>query len=89
MPLTSLDMDALRQLMQFELDKRISPLEEKIASLPTKDEFYNMMDEWMVEVKEYRQEREFLNNKVSTYEERLAKIESVLTDTNWLTNMES
>ncbi len=66
--------------MQFELDKRITPLEEKISSLPTKDEFYNMMDEWMVEVKEYKQELVFLGSKVSTYEERLAKIESVLTD---------
>ncbi len=78
MPLTSEDLNAIRQLMQFELDKRIMPLVENISFLPTKDEFYKMMDEWMVEVKEYRQERIFLGGQISSHEKRLATIETVL-----------
>ncbi|WP_420645041.1 hypothetical protein [Candidatus Leptofilum sp.] len=62
--------------MEFELDKRIVPLKEKIAFLPTKDEFYEMMDEWIVEVKEYRQERTLLASQVSNHEERISSIES-------------
>ncbi len=66
--------------MRFELEKIITPLEEKIAFLPTKDEFYKMMDEWIGEVKEYRQERVFLSSRVSNHEKRLIEIESALTD---------
>ncbi len=80
MPLTSEDLNAIRQLMQFELDKRMTPLAEKIAFLPTKDEFYKLMDEWIVEVKEYKQERVLLSSRVSNHEERLTVIETVLPD---------
>ncbi len=80
MPLTSEDLNAIRQLMQFELDKRIMPLVEKISFLPTKDEFYKMMDEWMVEVKEYRQERILLGGQVANHENRLATIETLIRD---------
>ncbi len=71
-------IEGIRALVQFELDRRITPLEDKISHLPTKDEFYKMMDEWIVEVKEYRQERVFLSSKISTHEKRLNEIESVL-----------
>lgn len=78
MSLTSEDFDAIRQLMAFELDEQIAPLKEKISFLPTKDEFYEMMDEWMVEVKEYRQERTLIANQVARHEERITTIETVL-----------
>ncbi len=80
MPLTSEDLNAIRQLMQYELDKRMTPLAETIAFLPTKDEFYKLMDDWIVEVKEYKQERVLLSSRVSNHEERLTVIETVLPD---------
>lgn len=55
MTLTRTDLDAIRQLIELTLDKKLEEklevkLKEYIGHLPTKDEFFTSMDKLMAEL---------------------------------------
>lgn len=51
MSLSNSDWTRLENLLDkklnYQLEKRLAPLEEKISHLPTKEQFYKKMDKWM------------------------------------------
>ena len=71
MSLTQKDLDDIEQIV----DERI---EEKVKNLPTKDEFYNKMDEVIGELKTIREESLVLSHQVSNHEDRITRIEDKL-----------
>ncbi len=72
--LTQKDLDKIEELIDRKLD-------EKIKFLPTKDDFYNKMDELMVEIKAVREEQEThsgqhseINDTLETHETQIKKL---------------
>lgn len=51
------------------IDKKFEELNRKIDFLPTKEEYYKTMDKLLGEIKEYRNERIFLSNRVTRVED--------------------
>lgn len=47
MSLTATDWKKLDQVLDSKFDNKLTPLEEKISHLPTKEQFYKKMDKWM------------------------------------------
>jgi hypothetical protein len=73
------DLKAIKDLMEVTLDERLDgKLDEKLGYLPTKDDFYGMMDKVMGELKAIREEVTVLSHQVSEHDDRLDKIESAL-----------
>lgn len=69
--LTQKDFDEIEEIIDKELEK-------KIKILPTKDEFYNKMDELMGEVKVIREEQAVISgykNQLEDHETRITKLE--------------
>ena len=59
-----------------EIEKVVEEkLEEKLRSLPTKDEFFSKMDELMGELSAIRDEQTIIGHQVSDHEERLSALE--------------
>lgn len=77
--LTKKDFDKfeelIKQVVDEELDKKIPGY---IKYLPTKDEFYNKMDELMGEVKSIRESQEIHTGTHTEITDRLEKLEQVL-----------
>jgi len=71
MALTSKDLNSIKILVESIVNPRFEAIEERIAFLPTKEEFYNKMDEFIGEVKEYRQERTFLMRRLDAVENKV------------------
>lgn len=65
------DLDEIEHIVEEKI-------EEKTSNLPTKDEFYNKMDEVVGELKAIREETPLLNHRVSNHEDRIEIIESKL-----------
>lgn len=63
--LTQKDLDEIEKLIDEKLD-------DKISGLPTKDEFYNKMDEVMFELKAIREENTLATGKLSEHTDILA-----------------
>ena len=73
------DLEAIKDLMEVTIDERLDgKLDEKLGYLPTKDDFYGMMDKVMGELKAIREEVTVLSHQVSEHDDRLDKIESDL-----------
>ena len=71
MSLTQKDLNDIEQVVDERID-------EKIKNLPTKDEFFNKMDEVMGELKSIRENTEVLTHQVSDHEDRITKVEHKL-----------
>lgn len=68
MVLTIKDLDEIEKLV----DEKI---EERTKNLPTKDDFFNKMDEIMGELKAIRENTTVLSGRVANHEDRIAKLE--------------
>lgn len=65
--------------MEVTLDERLDgKLDEKLGYLPTKDDFYGMMDQVMGELKAIREEQAVQSQHLSDHDDRIEKIESEL-----------
>ena len=77
--LTPSDLKQISALLNLKLeDKLEAKLSEKLSHLPSKDDFYNQMDEIMGELKTIRQEHTFTQHRLSKHEDRLSTIEHSL-----------
>ena len=72
MTLTEKDLDEIEKIV----DEKI---EERVKNLPTKDEFFTKMDEIMGELKTIRESTDIITQRVSSHEERIARIEKKIT----------
>ena len=66
--LTKRDLDEIEGIVEEKID-------EKTKNLPTKDEFYEKMDEVIGELKAMREEHTVLSSQVSDHEDRITKLE--------------
>ena len=82
MPLTKNDLNNIKSLVEVTIDENNKLVsKEDIKFLPTKDEFYEKMDEVVGELKAIREEQTILsgvNIKVNQLEERTDVIEGHL-----------
>ena len=76
--LDSEDLKAIKALIEVTLDEKELVTKSDISHLPTKDEFYNKMDEVMGELKTVREEQTLLSHRVSDHGDRIEKIEDHL-----------
>ena len=68
----------IRQIMREELDKSVQKqLKGQLGKLPTKDEFYQMMDELMGELKAIREKQTLITHRSANHEDRLEKLEAI------------
>ena len=78
------DLQAIKGLIEVTLDEKLDEkLDERLSHLPTKDEFYEKMDEVMGELKAVREEQTVLSHRVSNHEDKMHKIEDAL---DWHSN---
>lgn len=85
--LTKKDIATIGKIIETELELILGPkIEEKTSHLvtkedlkylPTKDNFYEKMDEVMGELKAIREENAILNGRTSDHEERITKLEEL------------
>ncbi len=79
MSLTQKDLDTIKDLIGITIDEAMeSKLDEKLSKFPTKEEFFNRMDEVMSELKIIREETTVLSHQVSNHEDRITHIEDKL-----------
>lgn len=72
--LTQKDINLIEEIVEEKL-------EEKIKFLPTKDEFYEKMDEVMGELKAIREEQTLQSYKIFDHDDRIVKLEEVTLST--------
>ena len=80
--LTKKDLTQIEDLIDRKLDEKLDEkleekLNEKLKFLPTKDEFYEKMDEVMGELRAIREEHTLQVYKISDHEDRIEKLEKV------------
>lgn len=68
--LTRKDLDQVEEIVDKKLD-------EKIKLLPSKDEFFEKMDEVVGELKTIREEGEVVSERVSNHEDRITVLEKI------------
>lgn len=79
MSLTQKDLNAIKDLIGITIDEAMEEkLNEKLSKFPTKEEFFNRMDEVMSKLKIIREETTVLAHQVSNYENRITKVEHKL-----------
>jgi hypothetical protein len=75
------DLKAIQGLIQVTIEEATEKklvTKEDISHLPTKDEFYEKMDEVMGELKTIREEQAVLGHQVADHDDRIEKVESHL-----------
>jgi len=72
--LTKKDFIAIEEIVDRKLEEKF---EEKLAFLPTKDEFYTVMDKVMGELQAIRESNEMLNSRMGDHEDRICKLEDI------------
>ena len=76
------DLKAIHNLIEVTVDEVIERKElvtkGDLSLLPTKDDFYNKMDEVMGELKTIREEQIMLSHQVSDHAARIEKVETHL-----------
>lgn len=80
MALTDKDLKAIADLVKVTIDDELEEkLNEKLKYFPSKEEFFNRMDEIMHELKTMREEQTVITNEVyEDHEPRISKIEKKL-----------
>lgn len=68
MSLTQKDFDQIEEIIEEKLD-------EKIKLLPSKDEFFQKMDDVMGELKTVREEQVIIGHQTNNHEERINALE--------------
>lgn len=72
------DLKAIKGLIEVTIDEKELVTKDDISHLPTKEEFYNKMDEVMGELKTIREEKTVQSHQLSNHEDRIQKVESHL-----------
>jgi hypothetical protein len=76
------DLKAIKGLIEVTIDEAIDTkglvTKADISHLPTKDEFYEKMDEVMGELKTSREEQTVQSQQLSDHADKIEKIESHL-----------
>lgn len=72
--LTQKDFDEIEKILDQKLDEKF---DQRFSHLPTKDDFFNKMDEVMGELKAIREERETQADVLSDHGDRLEKLENL------------
>ncbi len=76
------DLKAIKGLIEVTVDEVIEKRElvtkSDLSHLPTKDDFYEKMDEIMGELKAIREEQPLQGHRLSNHEDRIHKIETHL-----------
>jgi hypothetical protein len=72
------DLKAIKALIEVTIDEKELVTKSDISHLPTKDEFYEKMDEVMGELKTVREEQTLLSHQVSDHEDSIEKIKDHL-----------
>lgn len=75
MSLTPSDFKIIEHIMETKVEESVK---RHVGNLPTRDEFYDKMDLLIKEVREYRQERVFLNDIVTDTTRRIEKLEGII-----------
>ena len=70
MALSMKDLDEIRDLV-------VEIVDEKIRSLPSKEEFFEWMDKLMKELKDIREEITVLSGHSSDFSDRIEKLEKI------------
>jgi predicted nuclease with TOPRIM domain len=79
MALTNTDLKNIKDLVKVTIDEDETLVrKDDIKHLPTKDEFYEKMDEVVGELKAIREEFPTINHQLSDHEDRIEKIEDKL-----------
>lgn len=80
MTLTNSDFKGIKEVVNEAIEENDTLVrKEDVKHLPTKDEFYNKMDEVMGELKTIREEHAVLSGRVyDNHEPRIEKIEKKL-----------
>lgn len=78
--LTPQDFKQIKNIIDVELETKLEEkleqkFNEKIGLLPTKEEFFNSMDQVMTELKAIRQEQVVNTHRINDHEERIVKLE--------------
>ena len=80
--LDSDDLKAIKDLIEVTVDEAIERnrlvTQDHIGNLPSKDEFYETMDNLMGELKAIREEVSVLGHQVADHSDRLERIETSL-----------
>jgi hypothetical protein len=76
--LDNADLKAIKALIEVTIDEKELVTKSDISHLPTKDKFYEKMDEVMGELKTIREEQSVQNQHLSDYDDRSQKIEDHL-----------
>ena len=76
--LDSDDLKAIKELIGMTIDEKELVTKEDISHIPTKEEFYNKMDEVVGELKTTREEQTVQSHQLSDHGNRIEKIESKL-----------
>lgn len=76
--LTTQDLDKIKILLDYELDEKLEEkFNEKLKYLPSKDDFYKMMDKLFGEQEIIRNEQTLSAHSQQDYEKRLEKLEKI------------
>jgi hypothetical protein len=67
------DLEAIKDVIEMTIDEKELVSKDDIGHLPTKDEFYEKMDEVMGELKVIREEQTVQSHQLSNHEDRLQK----------------
>ena len=79
MTLTKKDLSAIRGIVEVTIDEALeSKLNEKLKNYPSKEEFFDKMDEVMTELKAIREETTVLPSQVGRNTKRIENIEDKL-----------
>jgi len=71
MTLTQKDLNEIEGIVEEKID-------EKVKNLPSKDEFYEKMDEVVGELKAIREELPLISHRLSDHEDRIQRVENKL-----------
>ena len=72
------DLKAIKGLIEVTIEEKELVTKEDISQLPTKDDFYEKMDEVVSELKAVREEVSVLSHQVSDHDDRIEKVENHL-----------
>ena len=79
MVLTKKDLDAIRELIGITIDESLEKkLDKKLKNYPTKEDFFDKMDEVMSELKLIREENLVTSHQIKRNSTRIDKIENKL-----------
>jgi hypothetical protein len=85
MALTDKDLNNIKNIVEVTIDEKLDEVletklvtKDNISHLPTKDEFYEKMDEVVGKLKVIREDYAVVTHRVSNHEHRITQVEKKL-----------